>query len=208
VPRSHFRAFAAASVAAVAAIVLCGCTQAPTTPAAEDCSGLIAKVLLTDDSATTVAKFSATDVPAIFAIPASPAPTCYYSSIVPPASQGGTAYVDTHRTLLYIGLSDSDAKALIASIRKTVSAKPWSVWYDYDTPVPTPAPGATSTPIPAPTTASARWYYNFTGGPTDDKGEMGYFLNMPVSQGRAIQAGLGKPVNVLRIETDLRQLKK
>lgn len=206
-PRSHSRAFAAASVAAVAALMLCGCTQTAT-PAVDDCSGLIAKVLLTDDSATTAAKFSATDVPQIFAIPASPVPTCYYSSIVPPASQGGAAYVDTHRTLLYIGLSDSDAKTLIASIRKTVSAKPWSVRYDYDTPVPTPTPGATSTPIPAPTTTSARWYYNFTGGPTDDKGEMGYFLNMPVSQGRAVQAGLGKPVNVLRIETDLRQVKK
>lgn len=207
-PRSHHRAFAVAAVAAVAAMMLSGCTQAPSASGVDNCSGLVAKVLLTDDSASTAAKFTASDVPQIFGIPASPAPTCYYSSIVPSTSPGGTASVETHRTLLYIGLSDSDAKALIASIRKTVSVKPWTVRFDYDTPVPTPTPGATATPIPAPTTTSARWYYNFSGGPSEDKGEMGYFVSLPVSQGTAVQAGLGKPVNVLRIETDLRQAKK
>jgi hypothetical protein len=210
VPRSLLRACAAASALVIAAIALSGCTQAPTETPVSDCAGVISKVLLTDDSGTTPAKFSAGDVPAIFKIPASPAPTCYYSSAVTPPSKGGVAYVETHRTLLYIGVSDSDAKAIIAAIRKTVSAKPWTVRFDYDVPAPTPTPGATAgaTPTIPPSTTSARWYYNFAGAASDDKGEMGYYLSAPVSQGTALQAGLGKQVNVLRVETQLRQVKK
>lgn len=207
-PRSLVRPGAAASVALLAVLALSACTQAPVATSANDCSGIISKVLLTDDSGTEVAKFSASDVPKVFDIPASPAPTCYYSSVVTPPAQAGVAYIETHRTLLYIGLSDSQDQAIIASIRKTVTAKLWSVRYDYDTPAPTPAPGATSAPTPQPSTTSARWYYNFAGTGSDDKGEMGYYLSAPISQGTALQAGLSKPVNVLRVETQLRQVKK
>ncbi|MEO6533269.1 MAG: hypothetical protein ABIO06_06810 [Pseudolysinimonas sp.] len=208
-PRSLARACAAATAVALAAIALTGCTQAPSATTVDNCGGVLSKVLLSDDSGAKVATFNASDVPKIFNIPGTPAPTCYYSSIAPPTSQTGSAYVDTHRTLLYIGLSDADAKAIIASIRKTVSVKPWTIRFDYDLPAPTPAPGATATPTAAPpTTTSARWYYNFAGAASDDKGEMGYYLTMPVSQGTALQAGLSKPVNVLRVETQLRQAKK
>ena len=207
-PHSLFRACAAASAVVIAALALSGCTQAAPGPRADDCAGIISKVLLTDDSATTAAKFDATAVPKVFGIPASPTPTCFYSSVAPPSAQGGASSVKTHRTLLYIGLSDSDAKAIIASIRKTVSVKPWTVRFDYDTPAPTPTPGATSTPTAAPTMRSARWYYNFAGAASDDKGEMGYSLSEPISQGTTLQAGLAKPVNVLRVETELRQAKK
>lgn len=209
VPRSHFRATAAALVLAAAAIALSGCTQAPAAPSADNCAGIISKVLLGDDSGTTPAKFSAADVPSIFQIPASPALTCYYSTVVPPSPQSTVAYVETHRTLLYIGLSDSDAKAIIASIRKTVSVKPWTVRFDYDKPAPSATPGATAAPTATPSaTTSARWYYNFTGAATDDKGQFGYSLSEPISQGTALQAGIQKSVNVLRVETELRQLKK
>jgi len=208
VPRSLFRALAAASAVVVAAIALSGCTSSPR-PTVDSCGGIISKVLLTDDSGTTATKFNAADVPKIFDIPASPAPTCYFSTVAPPSSQGSIAYVETHRTLLYIGLSDSEARTIIASIRKTVSVKPWTVRFDYDTPAPTPTPGATASPTARPsTTTSARWYYNFSGSATDDKGQMGYYLSEPVSQGTALQAGLDKPVNVLRVETELRQVKK
>ncbi len=207
-PRSLIRACAAASAVVLAALALSGCASAPTRPSADNCSGVISKVLLTDDSGTDVAKFNASDVPKVFDIPASPAPTCYYSSVVNPPTQGGVAYIETHRTLLYIGLSDSEDQAIIASIRKTVSGKLWTVRFDYDTPAPTPAPGATATPTAPPSTTSARWYYNFAGTGSDDKGEMGYYLSAPLSQGTAQQAGLSKPANVLRVETQLRQVKK
>ena len=205
---SRRRAGAALSAALLAALALSGCTQAPPSPSSDDCAGIISKVLLSDDSGTKAATFSAADLPKIFDLPATPAPTCYYSSVVTPPAQGGTAYVETHRTLLYIGLSDSEDRAIIASIRKTVTAKLWTVRFDYDTPAPTPTPGATTTPTAGPSTTSARWYYNFTGAATDDKGEMGYYLTAPISQGTALQAGLSKPVNVLRVETQLRQVKK
>ena len=206
-PRSLFRASAAVSVVIVAAIALSGCTQEPR-PAVDNCAGIVSKVLLSDDSATTAAKFTAGDVPKVFDIPGSPAPTCYYSSVAPTAPDGGVTRVETHRTLLYIGISDSDAKAIIASIRKTVSMKLWTVRFDYDTPAPSPTPGATAAPTAKPTTTSARWYYNFSGAATDDKGQMGYYLSEPVSQGTALQAGLDKVVNVLRVETVLQQVKK
>ena len=204
-PRSLARALAVASALAVGSLALSGCTQAPSTGSTDSCAGIISKVLLTDDSATTVAKFGAEDVPKIFDVPGTPAPTCYYSSSeeLPPVS--GVVYNDTRRTLLYIGLSDSDAAAIIAAIRKTVSVAPWTVRFDYGTPA--PAAGATAAPA-ASTSTSARWYYNFSGGPTDDKGGMGYYASIPVSQGTAIQAGLAKPVNVLRVETELEQVKK
>ena len=206
-PRSLARALAVASALAVAAIALSGCTQAPTKPTVDDCAGIISKVLLTDDSATKVATFSAGDVPKIFDVPGTPAPTCYYSSLVTQPPQAGVVHTEAHRTLLYIGLSDSDAEAIIASIRKTVSVKPWTVRFDYGTPA--PAAGATATPTAAASTStSARWYYNFAGAAADDKGQMGYYESTPISQGAAIQAGLEKPVNVLRVETDLTQVKK
>ncbi|HEU0207022.1 MAG TPA: hypothetical protein VFQ74_10090 [Pseudolysinimonas sp.] len=206
-PRFLFRASAATAAFVVAAIALSGCTPAPTGAKVDDCAGVISKVLLTDDSATTVKKYDAADVPKIFNLPSSPTPTCYYSTVAS-SSQGGISYLETHRTLLYIGLSDSEATTIIASIRKTVSVKPWTVRYDYDTPAPTATPGATATPTAPPSTHSARWYYNFVGSATDDKGQLGYFLSEPISQGTAQQAGLDKPVNVLRVETDLRQVKK
>ena len=206
-PRSITRALAVTAALAAAAITLSGCTAAPVGPAVDNCAGIISKVLLTDDSATKVAKFNAGDVPKIFNIPGTPAPTCYYSSIVTPPPRGGAVYTEAHRTLLYIGLSDSDAQAIIASIRKTVSVKPWTVRFDYGTP--TPTPGATATPTAAASTSSsARWYYNFAGAATDDKGEMGYYESTPISQGAAIQAGLSKPVNLLRVEVELTQVKK
>ncbi len=206
-PRFLARALAVASAVAVATIALSGCTQAPTTQTVDDCKGIISKVLLTDDSATAVATFSTGDVPKIFDIPGTPAPTCYYSSVLTQPPQGGVVHTVSHRTLLYVGLSDADAQAIIASIRKTVSAKPWTVRFDYGTPA--PAAGATATPTPAASTStSARWYYDFAGSATDDKGEMGYYESTPISQGTAIQAGLGKPVNVLRVETELTQVKK
>lgn len=207
-PRSLSRIFAGASAIAIAGIALSGCTQAPAAKTADDCAGIISKVLLTDDSATTVAKFSAAAMPKVFDIPGTPAPSCYYSNAAAPASQGGVVATDTHRTLLYIGVSDSDVAAIIASLRKTVSVAPWTVRFDYGAaPAPTADPTASPTPATS-TSSSARWYYNFSGGASDDKGEMGYYASMPISQGTAMQAGLGKPVNVLRIETDLRQVKK
>jgi len=209
VPRSLFRATAAAFAVIVAAIALSGCTQAPTRPTVDSCAGIISKVLLTDDSGTTASKFNAGDLPKIFDIPASPAPTCYYSSVVPTPAENGIAYVETHRTLLYVGISDSEARSVIESIRKTVSVKPWTVRFDYDKPTPSPTPGATAAPtVTSSATTSARWYYNFAGSSTDEKGQLGYYLSKPVTQGTALQAGLDKPVNVLRVETELRQVKK
>jgi hypothetical protein len=207
VPRSLARALAVASALALATITLSGCTQAPTATTVDDCAGIVSKVLLTDDSATTVAKFTAGDVPKIFNVPGTPAPTCYYSSVDTLPPRAGVVYTQSHRTLLYIGLSDSDAESIIASIRKTVSVKPWTVRFDYGTP--TPAAGATATPTAAASTSSsARWYYNFAGPASDDKGEMGYYESTPISQGVALQAGLDKSVNLLRVETELTQVKK
>jgi hypothetical protein len=209
VPRSLFRASAAASAVIVVAFAFSACTQAPSGPAADTCSGIISKVLLSDDSGTTATKFDANDVPKIFDIPGSPAPTCYYTSVVPTPAENGIAHVETHRTLLYVGISDSEAKSIIESIRKTVSAKLWTVRFDDDKPIPTATPAATASPAPAPpSTTSARWYYNFAGSGTDDKGQLGYYLSKPVSAGTAQQAGLDKAVNVLRVETELLQVKK
>ncbi len=206
-PRSLVRVLAAASALAVAAIALTGCTQAPTKASVDDCGDLISKVLLTDDSATKVAKFSAGAVPELFGIPATPAPTCYYESTETLPPSGGVVDEDTHRTLLYTGLSDSEVAALIASLRKTVSVKPWTVRFDFGTPAPTA--GATATPTAQPSTSSsARWYYNFAGAAADDKGEMGYYASTPMTAGTAVQAGLGKPVNLLRIELELKQAQK
>ena len=206
-PRSLVRALAVVSALAAAAITLTGCTQAPAATTVDNCAGVISKVLLTDDSATTVAKFAVDDVPKIFNVPGTPAPTCYYSSVETLPPKAGVVSIESHHTLLYIGLSDSDAQAIIASIRKTVSVKPWTVRFDYGTP--TPAAGATATPTAAASTSSsARWYYNFAAGATDDKGEMGYYESTPISQGVALQAGLAKSANVLRIETELTQVKK
>lgn len=205
-PRFTPRAIAAASAVAVAALVLTGCTQAPVVTK-DQCAGIISKVLTTDDSATKVARFSAGDLPKIFGIPASPAPSCYYSttSTTPPLS--GVSYVQTQRTLLYIGISDSDLQTIVAALRKTVSAKPWTVRFDYGTPA--AAAGSTASPSAlASASTSARWYYNFNGPATEDKGEMGYYASTPISQGTATQAGLSKPQNLLRVELELKQVKK
>lgn len=210
-PRFLARACAAVSALAVASIALSGCTSAPTGETAGSCAGILSKVLLTDDSAVKVATFNASDVPKTFGIPSAPAPNCYYSSTATLPQQGGVIDNETHRTLLYIGLSDAQVASVIASIRKTVSVAPWTVRFDYGAPVPAPTPtaGASATPTPvASTSSSARWYYNFSGGAADDKGEMGYYASTPVSQGLAVQAGLTQAVNVLRIETDLKQVKK
>jgi hypothetical protein len=207
VPRSLVRALAIASALAVATIALSGCTSTPTATSVSDCAGIISKVLLTDDSATTVAKFNSADIPKIFNIPSTPAPSCYYVTTVPPT--GTVPYTQTTRTLLYIGISNADAQAVIAALRKTVSEKLWTVRFDYGaaTASPTPTPGATATPTTKNPSSSARWYYNFAGAASDDKGEMGYYYTAPISQGTALQAGLGKTVDILRVETQLRQVK-
>ena len=211
VPRSLFRATAAAFVLAAAAIALSGCTQAP----AAACCRRLRRHHLEGAAQRRLgqrlaAKFSAADVPSIFQIPASPAPTCYYSTVVPPSPQSTIAYVETHRTLLYIGLSDSDAKchhrvdqedglgqALDGPLRLRQARPERDAGRHRDTDDHRPR-----------STTSARWYYNFAGAATEDKGQLGYYLSEPISQGTALQAGIQKPVNVLRVETELRQLKK
>ena len=205
-PRSLAIVRASAAVGLVAA-ALVGCTQAPTAAPTDSCAGSIKKVLLTDDSATTVTGFDAADVPKVFAIGATPAPTCYYKTSSTPAAINGVSYTVTHRTLLYIGVSDAEAAALVAGLRKTVSVAPWTVSYDNAPAV--PAAGATPTPSTAQTSpsSSALWEYNFNGPATDDKGEMGYYEAAPITQGTAIHAGLAKAVNVVRIETELRSPK-
>ncbi len=186
-------------------VALAGCTQAPTAVSTNSCAGMTSKVLLTDDSATTVTPFSSADVPTLFAIPATPAPTCYYKTTTTSPPTDGVSYTITHRTLLYIGLSDADAATLIADIRKTVSVAPWSVLFDDGA---APAPATPAPTAPASVVSSARWNYNFAGGAQDDKGQFGYYAAIPLSDGTAVHAGLSKPENVLRIETELRQVKK
>jgi hypothetical protein len=203
VPRIPIRAFAAVSAVAIAALALTGCTQASSSPK-DDCAGAISKVLTTDDSATTVAPFVASDVPKVFGIPATPAPTCYYVTTSTPSPINGVTYVQTQRTLLYIGISDAQSAAMIAAVRKTVSVTPWTVRFDYGA----AAPAAGATASPASSSSSARWYYNFNGPATDDKGEMGYYATTPLTQGTAIQAGLPNAQNVLRLELLLKQPKK
>ena len=192
-------------LAASILVALAGCTQAPATVSADSCSGMISKVLLTDDSATTVTPFSSADVPKIFNISATPAPTCYYKTTTTSPPTGGVSYTVTHRTLLYIGLSDADAAALIAAVRKTASVAPWSVLFDDGS---APAPATPAPTSPASAVSSARWNYNFAGGAQDDKGQFGYYAALPLSDGTAVQAGLSKSENVLRIETELRQVAK
>ena len=164
-------------------------------------------MLLTDDSATTSAKFSAGDVPKIFNVPGTPAPTCYYSSVPTLPPQGRSCTPRAPHAALHRA-ERLRCAAIIASIRKTVSVKPWTVRFDYGT----PTPGRRGPPrhrrAAASTSSSARWYYNFAGAATDDKGEMGYYESTPISQGVALQAGLDKSVNVLRVETELTQVKK
>jgi hypothetical protein len=196
----------ASAVAAVLTAALVGCTQAPTSAPTSSCAGSVQKVLLTDNSATTVTSYTASDVPKIFAVPATPVPTCYYRTTTEPQPINGVSYTVTHRTLLYIGLSDAEAAALVAGLRKTVSVAPWTV--SYDNAAPAPAAGATPSPGSTTSTSSAQWEYNFSGAATDDKGEMGYLEATPITQGTATHAGLANAVNVLRIETELRSPKK
>ena len=208
-PRSLARALAVASALAVSAMALSGCTQAPVKPSVDNCAGIVSKVLLTDDSATAVAKFNAGDVPKVFDLPGTPAPSCYYRSTQTLPPQAGVVLNESHWTLLYIGLSESDAQAIVTSIRKTVTAKLWTVRFDYGTPAPTAGATATATPTAAASTStSARWYYNFAGASTDEKGQLGYYESTPISPGVALQAGLDKAVNVLRVEAELTQAKK
>jgi hypothetical protein len=196
------RAVAAAGLVAAA---LVGCTQTPTATPTSSCAGAMQKVLLTDDSATTVTSFQPADVPKTFAISATPAPTCYYTTTSTPAAVNGIGYTVTHRTLLYVGVSDKDAAALVAGIRKTVSVAPWTLSYDNSPPV--PAAGATPAPATSPS-SSALWEFNINGAATDDKGEMGYYEATPITQGTATHAGLSGAVNVVRIETELRSPRK
>jgi hypothetical protein len=207
VPRSLAIVRAAAAAALVAA-ALVGCTQTPTATPTSSCSGAVQKVLLTDDSATTVAGFQSADVPKVFTIAATPAPTCYYKTTSTSAAINGITYTVTHRTLLYVGVSDADAAALVANLRKTVSVAPWTISYDNAPPV--PAAGATPAPSTAATSpsSSALWQFNFNGAATDDKGEMGYYEATPITQGTAVHAGLSGAVNVVRIETELRSPQK
>lgn len=189
----------ASAAAIVVAAALVGCTQTPTATPTASCSGAFQKVLLTDDSATTVTTFSAADVPKIFGISGTPAPTCYYKASSTPPAINGVSYKVTHSTLLYVGLSTGDAATLVAAIRKTASVAPWTLSYDN-----APAP-STASPAPITVGYSAQWEYNFNGKTTDDKGELGYYLAAPVTQGTAVHAGLKAATNVLRIETELRQ---
>ena len=195
----------AAAAAGLVAAALVGCTQTPTTAPTSSCGGAVEKVLLTDDSATTVTTFQAADVPKVFTVAATPAPTCYYKTTSTPAAVNGVTYTVTHRTLLYVGVSNADAAALIAGLRKTVSVAPWSVSYDNAPPV--PAAGATPAPSTSPS-SSALWQYNLNGAATDDKGEMGYYAATPITQGTAVHAGLARAGNVVRIETELRSPQK
>ncbi len=199
----------ASAVAALVTAALVGCTQAPTAASTLSCAGSIKKVLLTDSSATIVTSFDAKDVPKIFAIAATPAPTCYYKTTETPSAINGVAYTVTHRTLLYVGLSNADAAALVAALRKTASVAPWSVSYDNAQAAPAaPTAGATATAAPVSPSSSALWEYNFTGAVTDDKGELGYYEATPMTRGTATHAGLVDPGNVVRVETELRQPKK
>jgi hypothetical protein len=193
-----------------AALVLAGCSSSSPTASNDPCGNLIKKVLLTDDSATSVTAFAAADVPTIFAIPAAPTPTCYYKTTTTPPATNGISYTVTHRTLLYIGVSDADAAALVAAVRQTTSVAPWSLQYDNPAPAPAPAPaaGATAAPAPESISSSANWNYDFNGATTDDKGSMGFYSAVPVTPGTATHAGLSKVENVVRIETELRQVKK
>lgn len=197
-----------AVVAGLVAAALAGCTQTPAAAPTSSCTGPVEKVLLTDDSATTVASFQAADVPKVFAIAATPLPTCYFKTTTTPEAINGVTYTVTHRTLLYIGVSDADAAALIAGLRKAVSVAPWTLSYDNAPPL--PAAGATPAPSSAatPPSSSALWQYNLNGAPTDDKGEMGYYGATPITLGTATHAGLSGAVNVVRIETELRSPQK
>jgi hypothetical protein len=197
-------------VAAVIGLSLAGCSQTPKVAATDSCAGMIEKVLLADVSATTVTPFDPADVPKEFGISATPQPSCYYKTVTTPEPSNGVSYTVTHRTLLYIGLSDADASALVAAVRKTASVAPWTV--DYDNPAPSPAapatPPATAAPAPASVWSSANWIYNNAAGAQDEKGSMGYYAATPITDGTAGHAGLRNDVNVVRIETELRQVKK
>jgi hypothetical protein len=193
----------AALAASLVAVALAGCTQAPTATPTTNCAGAIEKVLLGDDSATSTASFSAADVPKIFAIPATPAPTCYYTTTTTPPAVGGVSLTVTHRTLIYIGLSDAQTSALVAAVRATVGVAPWTAQYDDGVPVkPTASPSPTA--VPGVASYAGLWQYDFNGPVTDSKGSMGYYVAAPMTLGTATQAGLPQAVNVVRVETELR----
>ncbi len=164
-----------------------------------DCAGKVKMVLLGDESATTPVPFDAGSAQKIFAIAASPAANCAYQSSSD-LSQSGQSYTVTDNTYLYVGISSADAQKLIAGITAATGAAPWTA--DYSN---APAPSAS----PAPSTSiSAKWEYNLAGGPADLKGSMAYVYSAPLSPGLVVQAALTGTPNVLRIETELRTLKK
>ncbi|MBW4031468.1 MAG: hypothetical protein HIU88_02250 [Acidobacteria bacterium] len=202
---SRFSPRIRASLAAgLVAVALVGCTQSPTATPTLDCGGAVQKVLLADESATSVATFTATDVPKVFAIPATPAPTCYYKTTTTPPAISGVSYTVTHRTLVYLGLSDAQISAMVKALRATVGVAPWTTQFDDGVPaIPTASPTPTAAPVP--TSYAGLWEYNFTGAPTADKGSMGYYVATTLTDGVATQAGLPAAVNMLRIETELRQ---
>lgn len=206
----RFTAISRASLAAVlVAVALGGCTSSPRPAATSSCSGMVKKVLLSDDSASQVTAFNAGDVAKIFDISGSPAPSCSYVSTSTSPSVNGVSYAVTHRTLLYIGLTDAQTSTLVAAVRKTVSVAPWTVEYDDGIPAAstaTPAPSASAGALPI--SYAGLWQYDFNGPDTDQKGEMGYYVALPVTSGTAAQAGLASAVNVVRVETELRQPKK
>lgn len=191
-------------VAALITLALVGCASTPKATPTGTCDGRVLKVLLGDNSSTNSASFDANDVPKLFAISATPMPTCFYKTITTPGPVNGISYTVTHRTLLYIGLSDADAKALVAALRKTTSVAPWSVEYDDGAPAAAPSTASPS-PVPVAVSSSALWQYDSTGPTTDVKGEMGYYFANPITDGTAAHAGLSSAVNVVRVETELRE---
>ena len=211
-PRSALIARASV-VAALVSVALLGCSSSPTATATGNCDGQVIKVLLGDESSTTPATYRPADISKIFAIPATPVPTCFYSTVSTPAPVNGVSYTVTHRTLVYLALSTADADALVSAIRKTASVAPWTSEYDDGppaVPAPTPTPSrstATSAPTAAPVavSSSALWQYNLSAPLTAVKGEMGYYFANPLTSGTAVHAGLSGAVNLVRIEIELRE---
>jgi hypothetical protein len=197
--RPILRVAVAAVVLAGAAGVLTGCTSDPTPQATggpTDCSGKVDEVLLGDDSAHQAVAFDAADSPKAFNLPTAPAPTCAYRSTTE-SQQGTSDYTVTHRSYLYVGISDADAKKLIAAIQATGAAAPW-----------TPAYSNVPTDPPPSTPSNQDWDYNVAGAAGADRGSMGYTYVAPLNPGMVVQAGLSGTPNVLRIETEIRSPKK
>jgi hypothetical protein len=192
-PRPLVRAGLVLAAVALSATALAGCssgaTQATDKPT---CGGKIAVVLLGDDSARDVVTFDAADSPKIFNLPTAPAPTCAYRSSTTSQTNKTTT---THRSYLYIGISDADAKKIIAALGATAGQAPWTGGY-----ADVPAAGSTPAPYQLQT---QYWNYNQGGTAGNDHGDMGYAYNVPINPGTAAQVPLSGDPNVLRIETEI-----